>query len=655
MKYTCDIRAQDIDKDDDMDVFVADFDAGKILFYENHNFQWAKHIIDGMAGRLVGLDLADFDNDGNVDIIAGCWGADLVAWYKNNGGYPIQWIKDTIDNAHDGPTEVWAKDINGDGATDVVADFNEEGRVFWYENNLPDGWTTHLIGSDVKGSGSSYAADINNDDKPDVVRSVENQDKVVLFKNNLPDNNWTEIIVDGQLGGTFCPHIADIDNDGDKDIAATGGETNIVWYENDGSGQEWTKHPITTDLKSARYLFLIDIDTNGYTDIVVTDRAADNLILLRNEDGGQIWNKYVVDDDCKDPNSVFVYDLDLDDDYDIIPSIKEGDGPLIWYENPLGSAYAISLETSPFSIQSTSDTLIINATMYNPDNHPVNAWVVINGDQSGFVDTLQLFDDGLHSDEEPQDNVWGNYRLTTDFPEDEFAVDLFTYDSTYGDKLGFRSPARFFTLGPVEVERYFPDPDFFCGNTEPTTGGCLNIKLTLKNNSSAATATNISAELVSLDTLISIIKGTSNFAEIPAGDSSISINKYQIYISEQCPGDTMIPIEVIISSYDKVCWHDIFFIHVDTSSTTNVYDVKAPIVRIYPNPANDLLTVETSQPGQQFIEITSLNGQLLYTDRLEGPIHQIDFSSFQKGLYFITIRSRDYVRTEKIIKHNSIK
>jgi hypothetical protein len=72
--------------------------------------------------------------------------------------------------------------------------------------------------------------------------------------------------------------------------------------------------------------------------------------------------------------------------------------------------------------------------------------------------------------------------------------------------------------------------------------------------------------------------------------------------------------------------------------------------KIYPNPANDLFTIESSRPGQHSIEITSLNGKLLYTDRMEGPVHQIDLSSFEKGLYFITVRFRDYVRTEKIIK-----
>jgi len=151
---------------------------------------------------------------------------------------------------------------------------------------------------------------------------------------------------------------------------------------------------------------------------------------------------------------------------------------------------------------------------------------------------------------------------------------------------------------------------------------------------------------MSLDILISFVTGTSDFTEIPAGDSAISNNKYMMLISEDWPGNENIPVHVNISSYGIVCWQDTFYIE----APVNVESIQEPIVKIYPNPANDLLTIETGQPGQHFIEITSLNGQLLYNDRMEGPTHQIDLSSFQKGLYFITIKSRDYVRTEKIIK-----
>jgi len=101
-------------------------------------------------------------------------------------------------------------------------------------------------------------------------------------------------------------------------------------------------------------------------------------------------------------------------------------------------------------------------------------------------------------------------------------------------------------------------------------------------------------------------------------------------------------------------------VEVDTTGSPNVIfvkcitggirDYKHPALSIFPNPVNDRLTVESNIPGIQIIEITSLNGQVLFSTKMEGSSHQIDLSSFQKGLYLITIRSRDYTRTEKFIK-----
>ena len=73
-------------------------------------------------------------------------------------------------------------------------------------------------------------------------------------------------------------------------------------------------------------------------------------------------------------------------------------------------------------------------------------------------------------------------------------------------------------------------------------------------------------------------------------------------------------------------------------------------IRIYPNPANDLLTIETDKPERISIEINFLNGQLLYSTKMKGASHQVDLSSFRKGVYIITLRSKDFVTTRKIIK-----
>ena len=77
----------------------------------------------------------------------------------------------------------------------------------------------------------------------------------------------------------------------------------------------------------------------------------------------------------------------------------------------------------------------------------------------------------------------------------------------------------------------------------------------------------------------------------------------------------------------------------------------ADFFNIYPNPSNTSLTIETSSSDPFNIEITSLNGQLIYSGQMEGTIHQLDLSSFQKGIYIITVRSKDFVTTQKVVKH----
>jgi hypothetical protein len=106
-------------------------------------------------------------------------------------------------------------------------------------------------------------------------------------------------------------------------------------------------------------------------------------------------------------------------------------------------------------------------------------------------------------------------------------------------------------------------------------------------------------------------------------------------------------VEIDTTDSPNVCFET------DCSGTCGTTGIKANSpteLSIYPNPTNNILTIETSKVGQYTIELNSINGQLLYNDIIEGPTHQIDLSSFQKGLYLITVRSMDFVRTEKIIK-----
>lgn len=84
---------------------------------------------------------------------------------------------------------------------------------------------------------------------------------------------------------------------------------------------------------------------------------------------------------------------------------------------------------------------------------------------------------------------------------------------------------------------------------------------------------------------------------------------------------------------------------------TGIVNHTARGIKIFPNPSFDMLSIETGLADRYKIEITSLNGQEIYSGNMEGTTHQIDLSSFQKGVYFITISSKNLVVTSKIIKY----
>ena len=116
-------------------------------------------------------------------------------------------------------------------------------------------------------------------------------------------------------------------------------------------------------------------------------------------------------------------------------------------------------------------------------------------------------------------------------------------------------------------------------------------------------------------------------------------------------------------SLHQVCVWDGFSVksvYIDTTSCPNLYFTKdctigiskriSSIINIYPNPTSEFLTIEPYISGLYSIKITSLNGQLLYSKMIEGNSHQIGLSSFHKGVYLITIRSKDSVTSRKFIK-----
>jgi hypothetical protein len=95
--------------------------------------QWPKYTIDSYLYSATIVDVADIDGDGDLDMVATAYKADIVVWYEN-GGDNLTWTEWTIDANLDGAAFIHAAYINDDTYSDAVVTGQNANKVLWYKN-----------------------------------------------------------------------------------------------------------------------------------------------------------------------------------------------------------------------------------------------------------------------------------------------------------------------------------------------------------------------------------------------------------------------------------------------------------------------------------------------------------------------------------------
>ena len=62
------------------------------------------------------------------------------------------------------------------------------------------------------------------------------------------------------------------------------------------------------------------------------------------------------------------------------------------------------------------------------------------------------------------------------------------------------------------------------------------------------------------------------------------------------------------------------------------------------------ILIETENLGRYILEITASTGQLMRQEVVSDPVYSVNLSQMTNGIYFITIKTEDFVKTERIIK-----
>ncbi|MFC2150046.1 T9SS type A sorting domain-containing protein [Calditrichota bacterium] len=385
------VWAGDMDKDGDIDVAATVNTDDQVLWWENDgtpiNGGWTERTVDGSYDAAWGIDVADMDKDGDMDVVASSQDQDRVDWWENdgspaNGGWvqhqilssydvpetvhiadidqdghpdivtcadnsnevtilrntaeppPVPtFVKHTIEGDFDGAVIVIAIDLDQDGDIDALGTANAADSITWWENDGSENFTAHNIIDGFDGAYGVFATDIDSDGDLDVLGTAGFADDITWFENDGSEN-FTERIIEGDFDGAISVYAADVDGDCDVDVigaAQTAGD--IVWWANDGtpSNGGWTADTLNSGYTGASSVYATDLDNDGDVDILGTANGLGDVTWWEN-DGSENFTEHTIDGDFEGAYSVYTADVDCDGDTDVISAARAAD-EISWWEN----------------------------------------------------------------------------------------------------------------------------------------------------------------------------------------------------------------------------------------------------------------------------------------------------------------------------------
>lgn len=318
------LKAKDLNGDGIQDLITSHEYMERLDWqsFDNTNLKFTNPRIIG-EGRIKGIDFADFDGDGDEDIVTinGVSFEDNILFFERIDGEINFEVPQVLNTGGYGHGNIQAADIDNDGDVDI---FFSAGGFFWLENL--DGQANFSPKQELSTDYFSPAQLVDLDQDGDL--------DIFGHKNYYPEGfQWLE-----NNGGVFSPTeifitdgdvrtflFEDVDGDGWKDILSTDNDNLVSLRKNTGAALSFDDPIVLPGLNPGQsnlpQLFLRDGDLDGDNDLYMFSNTSPDFLLYYFENiGGQdvFASAQLIYTFQNNPSKISIDDYDGDLDMDIV-------------------------------------------------------------------------------------------------------------------------------------------------------------------------------------------------------------------------------------------------------------------------------------------------------------------------------------------------
>ena len=627
---------------DGLEVYTASYDNNNEIVFTQKIFYG--YVCNGATGQLCNVlnypgfggspvnlqvlkidipGLEDIDNDGDMDVVSFHSGGGYIQYYENQ-----------------------SQDL-GFGCDSLIFEFKSEcwGRIYEPSiglnvNMSPDRdscpYKNSFIGDgrNERHTGSSLTlVDMDNDNDMELILGDISYPDLTLLTNggsidtawmvaqdlDFPSNSRHASVPDFPASFLF-----DVDKDGDRDLIAARNEDsdasenyNVSWYYKNIGTEQLPVYDYIEDnflvnemIDYGSYSMPAFFDYNGDSllDLVVgslglfqSGGIQDGVLALYENIGVADTPIFkLVDEDYLNVSALTARRLapgfgDVDNDGDVDLLLGEEFGSLFYYENTAGAGNPVNFATPVASFQNIDVVQTSMPQIIDIDRDGKNDLII--GQNQGFVkyyrntstNNTPVFT--IQPAPNNSENAWGD-------------VDA----RPTGFSLGYASPKL------VDINNNY---ELFVGSVSGTILHYQDVETTT-NGSFTLLTDNYGLVDVGLNATLDIADinndGQLDFA-IGNGRGGISIYSDGLLINTVEP----------------------------TRSIAN-------LVKVFPNPANNQITIEPME-GLKTFDVTIYNaiGQMLYQNHDLNALHQVTVADWESGIYFVQVRNNDEVEVKTVV------